>query len=81
RELRQAAALLDLDDVTEDGYFPAGPGPDLTSGLAGTTAGGLAGGTGIGPGGDGPGNAGVGSAGASVGNFVLVVAACGGGAV
>ncbi|KAL6765975.1 hypothetical protein V8C86DRAFT_16358 [Haematococcus lacustris] len=45
----------------------AAPGPDLTSGLAGTTAGGLAGGTGIGAGSGGPGNAGVGSAGASVG--------------
>ncbi|KAL6765959.1 hypothetical protein V8C86DRAFT_3021712 [Haematococcus lacustris] len=43
------------------------PGPNLTSGLAGTTVGGLAGGTGIGAGSGGPGNAGVGSAGASVG--------------
>ncbi|GFH29789.1 hypothetical protein HaLaN_28512 [Haematococcus lacustris] len=67
RELRQIAALLELDDFAEDGYFPSGPGPDLTSGLAGTTAGGLAGGTGIGPGSGGPGNAGVGSAGANVG--------------
>ncbi|KAJ9509539.1 hypothetical protein QJQ45_002005 [Haematococcus lacustris] len=45
----------------------ATPGPNLTSGLAGTTSGGLAGGTGIGAGSGGPGNAGVGSAGASVG--------------
>ncbi|KAJ9508385.1 hypothetical protein QJQ45_011914 [Haematococcus lacustris] len=48
----------------------ATPGPNLTSGLAGTTSGGLAGGTGIGAGSGGPGNAGVGSAGASVGNEV-----------
>ncbi|GFH07028.1 hypothetical protein HaLaN_01769 [Haematococcus lacustris] len=66
-EAHQVSRLAAILSAPPSFVVGAAPGPDLTSGLAGTTAGGLAGGTGIGAGSGGPGNAGVGSAGATVG--------------